>query len=59
MEMTIIKRAKDLTKGAFKLGTVVDVDTDDMVVYHKGLEWKVRKNEDGTYALLDGETVFQ
>lgn len=59
MEMTVTKRAEYLTKGAFKLGAVVDVDTDDMVVYHKGLEWKVRKNEDGTYALLDGQTVFQ
>lgn len=57
--MTVTKRAKDLTKGVFKLGAVVYVDTYDMIVYHKGLAWKVRKNEDDSYALLDGETVFQ
>lgn len=59
MEMIVTKRAKDLTKGVFTKGTVVDVDTDDMVVYHKGLEWKIRKNDDGSYALLDGQTVFE
>ncbi len=38
MELKVIKRAKDLTLGVFKIGTIVDLDTDDMVVYHKGLE---------------------
>lgn len=58
MEMIITKRAKDLTKGIFKKGSVVDVDTEDMVVYHGGLEWKVSKISDTEYSLLDGETVF-
>ena len=64
MELKVIKRAKDLTPGAFKIGTVVDLDTDDMVVYHKGLEWNVHKREDGRFALgrFDNgteQTVFE
>lgn len=64
MELKVIKRAKDLTPGVFKIGTVVDLDTDDMVVYHKGLEWNVHKREDGRFALgrFDNgteQTVFE
>nr|UVX60453.1 MAG: hypothetical protein [Bacteriophage sp.]UWI24526.1 MAG: hypothetical protein [Bacteriophage sp.] len=59
MELKVIKRAKDLTPGAFKIGTVVDLDTDDMVVYHKGLEWNVRKTDDGYYTMGNSETVFE
>lgn len=51
-------------------GTVVAVDpqaeypvkvriTDDMVVYHKGLEWNVRKTDDGYYTMGNSETVFE
>jgi hypothetical protein len=59
MELKVIKRAKDLTPGIFKKGTVVDLDTDDMVVYHGGLTWNVRKTENGHYTMGNGETVFE
>lgn len=59
MELKVIKRAKDLTAGVFKKGTVVDLDTDDMVVYHGGLAWNVRKTENGQYTMGNGETVFE
>ena len=57
-DLIVIIRAKDLTKGVFKVGSKVTVDTEDMVIYHGGLEWKVKALEDGNFALLDGATVF-
>ncbi|EAP4692419.1 hypothetical protein EGD17_05365 [Salmonella enterica] len=51
LELVVVKRAKDLTKGVFKVGTVLSLDSEDMVVYHKGLEWPVYKREDGRFAL--------
>lgn len=51
LELVVIKRAKDMTPGAFKIGAVVSLDADDMVVYHQGLEWNVHKREDGRFAL--------
>lgn len=57
-DLIVIIRAKDLTKGVFKVGSEVTIDTEDMVIYHGGLEWKVKELEDGNFALLDGGTVF-
>lgn len=51
MELKVIKRAKDMMSGAFKIGTVVSLDVDDMIVYHQGLAWNVHKREDGRFAL--------
>lgn len=58
-ELKVVKRAADLTRGIFTKKTVVTLDLDDMVVYHKGLEWKVRVMDDGRYCLGDGETIFE
>lgn len=51
MELKVIKRAKDMMSGAFKIGAVVSLDVDDMIVYHQGLAWNVHKREDGRFAL--------
>lgn len=59
LELVVVKRAKDMTPGAFKIGVVVSLDADDMVVYHKGLEWNVRKTDNGQYTMGNGKTVFE
>lgn len=64
LELVVVKRAKDMMSGAFKIGAVVSLDVDDMVVYHQGLIWNVHKREDGRFALgrfNDGteRTVFE
>lgn len=51
LELVVVKRAKDLTKGLFKVGTVLSLDGDDIIVYHVDLEWPVHKREDGRFAL--------
>lgn len=58
-ELKVVKRAAELTRGIFSKNTVVTLDLEDMVVYHKGLEWKVRMNADGIYCLNDGKTLFK
>lgn len=64
LELVVVKRAKDMMSGAFKIGAVVSLDVDDMVVYHQGLIWNVHKREDGRFALgrFDNgteQTVFE
>ena len=34
-------------------------DISTIYVYHKGLEWNVRKTDDGYYTMGNGETVFE
>ena len=43
LEVKVTKRDSELTKGIFKVGTVIDLDLDDMVVYHGGIEWNVAR----------------
>lgn len=64
LELVVIKREKDLSRGLFKVGAVVSLDSDDMVVYQGGMEWPVYKREDGRFALgrFDNgteQTVFE
>ena len=45
------------TKGIFKVGTVIDLDLADMVVYHGGIEWNVVRTNNG-FKLPGSETYF-
>lgn len=55
----VIKRNNELTKGIFKVGTVLDLDLEEMVTYHSGMVWRVKRIDDNHFALSDGETVFE
>lgn len=57
LEVKVTKRDSELTKGIFKVGTVIDLDLDDMVVYHGGIEWSVARTDNG-FKLPGSETHF-
>lgn len=57
LEVKVTKRDSELTKGIFKVGTVIDLDLDDMVVYHGGIEWNVAWTDNG-FKLPGSETHF-
>lgn len=57
LEVKVTKRDCELTKGIFKVGTVIDLDLDDMVVYHGGIEWNVARTDNG-FKLPGSETYF-
>lgn len=57
LEVKVTKRGSELTKGIFKVGTVIDLDLDDMVVYHGGIEWNVARTDNG-FKLPGSETHF-
>ena len=57
LEVKVTKRDSELTKGIFKVGTVIDLDLDDMVVYHVGIEWNVARTDNG-FKLPGSETHF-
>ncbi len=57
LEVKVTKRDSELTKGIFKVGTVIDLDLDDMVVYHGGIEWNVVRADKG-FKLLGSGTYF-
>lgn len=58
IDVKVVKRDKELTKGIFNKGTVITIDLDDMVAYHFGLEWKVVKTENG-FKLASSETYME
>lgn len=57
LEVKVTKRDSELTKGIFKVETVVDLDLDDLVVYHGGIEWNVVRTDNG-FKLPGSETYF-
>lgn len=57
-DLIVVKRDKTLGRGIFAVGVVVSFDADDMVVYHKGVSWPVKLNNDGVLTLLGGITTF-
>ena len=57
LEVKVTKRDSELTKGIFKVGTVIDLDLDDMVVYHGGIEWNAARTDNG-FKLPGSETHF-
>lgn len=57
LEVKVTKRDSELTKGIFKVGTIIDLDLDDMVVYHGGIEWNVARTDNG-FKLPGSETYF-
>ena len=57
LEVKVTKRDSELTKGIFKVGTVIGLDLDDMVLYHGGIEWNVARTDNG-FKLPDSETYF-
>ena len=57
LEVKVTKRDSELTKGIFKVGTVIDLDLDDMVVYRGGIEWNVARTDNG-FKLPGSETHF-
>lgn len=59
IEVKVIKRNNELTKGIFKVGTVLDVDLEEMVTYHNGMVWRVKQIDNKRFALSDGETVLE
>lgn len=60
IDVKVISRNKELTKGIFKKGTVITIDLEDMVAYHSGLEWKVARVNDFFFCLAgDSQTVME
>lgn len=59
IDVKVISRNKELTKGIFKKGTEITIDLEEMVCYHSGLEWKVTRVDDKHFALTDGKTVME
>lgn len=57
LEVKVTKRDSELTKGIFKVGTVMTIDLEDMVVYHAGIEWNVTRTDNG-FKLPGSETYF-
>lgn len=57
--VTVTKRAADLGRGLFKVGATMDLDPEDMVVYHKGVRWNVIDKGYGRYALAGSETILE
>ena len=57
LEVKVTKRDSELTKGIFKVGTDIDLDLDDMVLYHGGIEWNVARTDNG-FKLPGSETHF-
>lgn len=43
IDVKVISRNKELTKGAFKKGVEITIDLEEMVCYHSGLTWNVEK----------------
>ena len=60
IDVKVISRNKELTKGIFKKGTVITIDLEDMVAYHSGLEWKVVRVNEFFFCLTgDSQTVME
>ncbi|QVW27779.1 hypothetical protein [Hafnia phage Pocis76] len=59
IQVKVISRNDELTKGIFKVGTVLDLDLEEMVTYHSGMVWRVKQIGNKHFALSDGETVFE
>lgn len=60
IDVKVISRNKELTKGIFKKGTVITIDLEDMVAYHSGLEWKVARVNESFFCLAgDSQTVME
>lgn len=57
LKVKVTKRDGKLTKGIFKVGTVIALDLQDMVVYHGGMEWNVVRTDNG-FKLPGSETYF-
>lgn len=60
IDVKVISRNKELTKGIFKKGTEITIDLEEMVCYHSGLTWNVEKVNETTYRLAgDSKTVME
>lgn len=59
IDVKVIKRNNELTKGIFKKGTEITIDLEEMECYHSGLIWKVVRVDEKHFALTDGKTVME
>lgn len=59
IDVKVISRNKELTRGIFKKGTEITIDLEEMVCYHSGLTWNVIRVDDKHFTLTDGKTVME
>lgn len=60
IDVKVISRNKELTPGAFKVGTEITIDLEDMVAYHSGLQWNVSRINEFYFCLAgDSKTVME
>lgn len=60
IDVVVISRNKELTKGIFKKGTVITIDLEEMECYHSGLTWNVKRIGDDLFCLRgDDKTVME
>ncbi|QDH94287.1 hypothetical protein [Escherichia phage vB_EcoS_PHB17] len=60
IDVKVISRNSELTKGIFKKGTEITIDLEDMVCYHSGLTWNVARVNEFYFCLAgDSKTVME
>jgi hypothetical protein len=60
IDVKVISRNKELTKGIFKKGVEITIDLEEMVCYHSGLTWNVQRVNEFYFCLSgDSKTVME